>query len=418
MTVLRARLVCPVTGPPIVNGTVRIEDGRILDVGPSTSVGAIDVGSAAIIPGLVNAHTHLEFSNLTGPLGPAVPFADWIGSVVAERRRRTADRDFPIVPERDPIQRGLTECFHTGTALVGEITTSPLEAADRPDEIQAAVKAQRLIPFRELLAPRSGPGEDNALLQARDFLGACGSLGHGVFGLSPHTPFTTTDRVLEEAIAISARDRLPLAMHVAETREEIELLLQGTGPLREMLDRVGLWDANDHPAGRRPLEILQKLARSHRALVIHGNYLTMDELTFVGAQPHLSLVYCPRTHRYFGHSRYPLTEALQRGVNVALGTDSRASNPDLNLWQEARLACRLFPEVAPHQILEMATVRGARALGMLETAGILAPGRRADLAVVSLPDDEPATVEALLNSGSDVCGVMHAGQWLRSPAWS
>ena len=152
---------------------------------------------------------------------------------------------------------------------------------------------------------------------------------------------------------------MPVALHLAETREELELLQSGTGPFVPMLQSFDAWHPDVIPRGTRPLDFLRALGQAHRALVIHGNYLNSEEITFLAAlAARMSLVYCPRTHAYFGHEPYPLASLLAAGVNVAVGTDSRASNPDLDLWEELRYLQRHFGDaVAPADVLRMATLR-------------------------------------------------------------
>jgi cytosine/adenosine deaminase-related metal-dependent hydrolase len=174
-------------------------------------------------------------------------------------------------------------------------------------------------------------------------------------------------------------------MHVAESREELELLRAHSGPLVEVLKSLGAWHPDVLPLGLRPLDYLRLLATGHRSLLTHGNYLARDEIEFLAAhRDRMSLVYCPRTHAYFGHEPYPLAEALAAGVRVAIGTDSRASNPDLRLLEELRHIARHHPSVSPDSILRMGTLAGAEALGLADHLGSITPGKRAALAIIPL----------------------------------
>ena len=180
---------------------------------------------------------------------------------------------------------------------------------------------------------------------------------------------------------------VPLAMHLAESREELEFLRHGSGPFRELLEARGAWDATAWPRGSRPIDILHFLAPGHRSLVVHGNYLDAEEIAFVADhRENMAIVYCPRTHAWFGHAPYPLEAMLSAGATVAFGTDSRASSPDLNLLAEMRHIAREFPAVSRAMILELGTLHGARALGREDEIGSLEPGKRANLAVIDLPD--------------------------------
>jgi cytosine/adenosine deaminase-related metal-dependent hydrolase len=230
-------------------------------------------------------------------------------------------------------------------------------------------------------------------------------------GLSPHAPYTAPIELVEAAAELSRREGVPLAMHLAESWEEIELLQAASGPFYEFLYELAPWMPGLIPRGLRPLDYLERLAAAPRALVIHGNYLDEDEIALLAERAKtMSVVYCPRTHAYFRHGRYPLEAMLSRGVRVALGTDSRASNPDLSLWEEMRFVAQHFPGVPPAAILHMATQTGAAALGLERECGAFAPGLRADLTIVTISDrqaDDPH--ELLFDETSRVAATCGAG---------
>jgi cytosine/adenosine deaminase-related metal-dependent hydrolase len=234
-------------------------------------------------------------------------------------------------------------------------------------------------------------------------------------GLSPHAPYTAPPALVEAAAELSRREEVPLAMHLAESWEEIELLQSGSGPFYEFLHELAPGMPSLIPRGVRPLDYLERMAPAHRALAIHGNYLDHEEIAFVADRAKtMSVVYCPRTHAYFRHGRYPLEEMLSRGVRVALGTDSRASNPDLNLWEEMRLIAQQFPSVSPAAVLHMATQAGAAALGLEGECGVLAPGLRADLAIVPISDRQADDPHDLLfaETGGYRAGATSLTRWL------
>ena len=168
--------------------------------------------------------------------------------------------------------------------------------------------------------------------------------------------------------------------------------------LAELFAAWGLWTHGQQAAFRDPLEVLQQLSTLARVLVIHGNYLTREELDYLAGRDNFSVVYCPRTHSNFQHERYPLAEFLQRGIRVALGTDSRASNPDLDLLSEVRYVAQRHPEIAPSSLIEMATTHGAEALGLANSVGSIAPGQRADFCVVPIQPGVRDPFEAVLHS--------------------
>jgi cytosine/adenosine deaminase-related metal-dependent hydrolase len=399
---LRARYVLPVAGPPIAGGAVTIRGSKIVAVGaPAAGSTVRDLGDVAIIPGLVNAHTHLEFSDLAAPIGrPGMPLPDWIGQVVAHRRAAAADG-------RTAISLGLQESLACGTTSLGEIATGEARqiAARYIDSPIASVV------FRESIAPRADrlPA---AADEAEQFLASAQASANLHAALSPHAPYTVHPRLLEAMLVLARRFEAPLAMHLAESREELELLERGTGPFRTMLERLDAWDRASDARFPRILDYLERLAAAPRALVIHGNYLTTADIEFLAERAErMTVVYCPRTHAYFGHDAYPLAEILAAGVAVALGTDSRASNPNLSLLEEMQFAAQRHPAVSPAFVLELGTLAGARALGLEKFAGSLEIGKEASFAIVGrLDPSEPDPHQALLAPETRVMAAWVQGQ--------
>ncbi len=204
-------------------------------------------------------------------------------------------------------------------------------------------------------------------------------------------------------------------MHLAESREELQWLATGSGPMRDMLEKLGALHSAMFARGGQPRDYLEILASAHRCLVIHGNYLPRDDWDFVAQRAErMTVVYCPRTHHYFGHDAYPLVGMLGCGVRVVLGTDSRASNPDLNLWEELRFVARAHPQVTPAQILRMGTLDAAMALGCQDEVGSLEPGKRADLLIMRIDHSRAVDPCAALLHGdctvhSTLCGGRFPG---------
>jgi cytosine/adenosine deaminase-related metal-dependent hydrolase len=218
-------------------------------------------------------------------------------------------------------------------------------------------------------------------------------------GISPHAPYSVSPALFKRLIELAAERGLVVATHLAESEGEREFLASGTGPFRELLEERSMWDAAAIPAGSRPLDYLRLLAEAPRALVLHGNYLDDEERAFLAANAdRMSLVYCPRTHAYFAHPPYPLAELLAGGVRVAVGTDSRASNPDLDLLAELRFVARTFPMIHPQEILRMGTLNGAEALGRAADVGSITPGKLANLVAVPLADDMRGAPAELLGA--------------------
>ncbi|OHB85609.1 MAG: hypothetical protein A2V98_10340 [Planctomycetes bacterium RBG_16_64_12] len=409
---LKARYVFPVTSEPIPDGLVTIQGRTIVAVGGGhrakhgppaghrPKVGRVDdLGNVAIVPGLVNAHTHLEFSDLAEPLGkPGMRFTAWIREVVRFR-------EFGPHRPRHAVKIGLKESLACGTTTLGEIAQPNWQA----DPFVSSPLETTV--FLELIGPTF-----DWLLQTREraeeYLRSASPSGSWRPGLSPHAPYSVHPLLLEAVASLSAVQRVPIAMHLAESREELQLLSSGTGPFREILENMRCWDPVAFPRGGRPLDCLEALANAHRALVIHGNYLDDEEIAFLGNRAdRMAVVYCPRTHAFFAHNDYPLTKLLSSGATVALGTDSRASSPDLSVLAEMRFVARKHPTIGPETVLRLGTINGARALGRDHRLGSLEPGKYADLAVVALPDREAANpYELLFDSNLPVVATWYRGK--------
>jgi cytosine/adenosine deaminase-related metal-dependent hydrolase len=393
----QARWIFPVDVEPIENGIVEIQHGRIVAVHSTPDLRAEDLGNVAIIPGLVNAHTHLEFSDLSKPVEPPRPFSNWIRAVVEQRRNRTGP---------DAIDQGMQESCRSGITTLGEIATSDWPPGECPSH------GLRTVLFRELLGLLPEQTHEQLAI-ARAHLDQNFTESNLIHGLSPHAPYSVHPELFQQLVNLANEFQAPLCVHLAETKVELELLSQGTGELVEMLRDFGVWKQNIISLGTRPLDYLKLLEKLDHVLIVHGNYLSVEEMNFLAEHPNLTVVYCPRTHHYFGHHEHPWQELLRRNVNVALGTDSRASNPDLSLWQELCFLHDRYPDVSPQTLLELGTLRGSRALGLDEETGSLSVGKAADLAVVSL-DDFCAGYDAysqLIDRKNRITRTMHAGRW-------
>lgn len=409
---LLARYVFPVTGDPIPDGSVTIEGGRIVAVGGGCAGASPvpqevrDLGNVAILPGLVNAHAHLDFSDLAAPLGePGIGFADWIRQAMDYRRRAVSTMQHRVA-------LGLQECICCGVTTLGDIAQPgwPTKAV--------AGSPLNITVFQELIAP-TAQRVAGALELARSHVrNNPAGAANWQPGLSPHSPYSVHPELLAAVIALSAAEKIPLATHLAESQEELELLRTGTGPLRTLLEEFGAWDAMAVRPTTRPMDYLRLLARAHRTLVIHGNYLDDEEMALLGTNAErMAVVYCPRSHAWFGRSPYPLEKMLAAGCVVALGTDGRGSSPDLSMLAELRFAARRHPAVSPAGILQMGTLLGAKALGRDKEIGSLEPGKRADLAIVALPNRDAADPhELLFDSAEPVVACYCGGQHVEIPA--
>lgn len=367
----RARWIVSGSSEPEHNGWVSLRNREIIDVGVNAPpADAWDLGDVALLPGLVNAHTHLEFSDCASPIGAqGMPLAEWIGEVIAARSQTT------IPDKQDAIEAGVRESVDAGVRLIGEISTPPF---DYDDVSNAAIDLVTFAVVLGLSSARSDERSAAAVTHNEAF-------SHG--GWSPHAPYSTTLSTIENIVHLASRSNRPLAMHVAESPDERTLLEDGTGPFASSLRAIGAWQEGLFPWGRDPfVKLIEMLAAAPLALLIHGNDMRTHEIERVAKHENLTIVYCPRTHAFFGHDKHPVDELMRSGVRVALGTDSKASNPDLNLWREVQFLLKHRQDLAPHDVVQMATINGANAMGKINL-GTIEIGKAPGLGVVATNAD-------------------------------
>ncbi|MGB9689080.1 amidohydrolase family protein [Thermogutta sp.] len=363
----------------------------------------------AILPGLINAHTHLELSGWDRGFTEGQPLWEWIPTVVAFRRS-VAYRP------GEAVTRGIIECVAGGACGIVDITQPGwaawgLENLSRDLNPSSERKPRpRVLSLLECIAVREDVAE--ALPSQLDtHRRVCTLLGLEA-GISPHAPYTVPPAVLRRVVAYANAQSFPVAIHLAETPEEEEFLQHQTGPFYKMFADLGIDVRSLFGIGTSWAEYITILSQSRPLLVVHGNYLTSLERSLLRQSARrVAMVFCPRTHRRFGHSRYPLDEYLAAGIPVILGTDSRATNPDLSILRELQTVRELFPHVPGSQILAMATSQSAKVLGW-RGWGYLRDGASAQITVVKLGEraDERDPFEAVLSPQSTVRAVWIDGQ--------
>ncbi|MCH2210095.1 MAG: amidohydrolase family protein [Fuerstiella sp.] len=376
----------PPNRPPVRNVRIRYCGGQPVD---HSSVPADEIDRilpVAVIPALLNAHTHLEFSTLHEPIGPAVPFPDWVWSVIRWRIEHSTAAS-------DGIRTGLTECHRHAVTAIGEITTS-----DHAVELLRDPSVE-VVSFRELigLLPDQIPDRIATMNDHLNQLSNPTKSGSVQAGVSPHAPYSVNPELFEAAVDTCASHSAPLAMHLAETTDELELLDTGTGRFVEFLRQMDLWDPDILPRGSTVMRYLEKLAELPRALAVHCNYLTDTEIAFLGQHPQIAVVYCPRTHHYFGHAPHPWQQIQAAGGTVILGTDGRSSNPDLSIWKEIQFLASRTKDVSAADLLPMVTTRSANALGLTDHCSSNPPFTAT---VIRLPADQQHQQDSVLSPQS------------------
>lgn len=408
MTSYRARWVLPITAPAIEDGVVTVENGRITYVGPGRQgdAGETDLGDAILMPGLVNAHTHLELTVMRGFL-EELDFRRWILRLTSAKRAVLA-REALLDSARAGLEEGIAAGITTyaDTCDSGVVVDAMREYGVRgimyqelfgPDPSQCAAS---IADFRAKLAPLRALETDLCRV-----------------GISPHAPYTVSDELFRASAELARAEKLPMAIHVAESDVETQLVVEGKGAFAEGLRTRGIAVA---PRATSPIRLLEKLGvLDARPLLIHCIRVGADDLDVIAAHK-APVAHCPVSNAKLGHGIAPLLETLAAGIDVGLGSDSMASNNRMNLLEEARIALLMQrARVGSHEVLtaadvlEMATMGGACALGLAGEVGSLEPGKAADLAAFRIgtatPTQDPATAAVFALAGAPVWFVSVAG---------
>jgi cytosine/adenosine deaminase-related metal-dependent hydrolase len=382
MTVYRADWILPVAGEPIQGGWLSIEAGRIAGIGDSPPAGAVDLGAVVVVPSLVNTHTHIELSYLHGRVPPAPTFTDWVRPLMATRRQYPDPED-PVILAA--AEAAIAAARASGTGLLGDISntlvTIPLlRRADVPARV-----------FHEVLGFNVEDPEVRLDEARRRVATADPHDARWPISIAPHAPYSVSP-ALFAAIRrdVDAAPQAVTSIHLGESPEEVELLERGTGPLRDLLMALEVWDDAWRPPGVSGVRYLEKLGfLDSRVLAVHGVQFSGDDLAHLRSLG-VTVVSCPRSNVHVGVGDPPLEAFYAMGVTVALGTDSLASVADLNMFNELAASRRLAPRVPAGALLASATLCGARALGFGDELGSIEVGKRASLLAVRLPAESDA----------------------------
>jgi cytosine/adenosine deaminase-related metal-dependent hydrolase len=385
----RADWVLPVVTRPLRHGWVAIEGGRIGGVGDDASE-AIDLGAVALLPGLVNAHTHLELSHLRGQIGRSDTFIDWVRELLRLRRQSPGATTVEV---EAGVTGAIAEARGSGTVLFGDVANTLVTVP----ALNAAGAAARV--FLELIGFNVADPEAH-VRQAREQVARVASNdGRVRLSLAAHAPYSVSPDLFRAIRADLDNASDPVSsVHLAESPEEVELLAKGTGGWRTLLEDLGSWNPTWKAPGVSPVAYLDEIGfLDTRVMVVHGVQCTGEDLRRLHALG-VTVVSCPRSNEYVGVGAPPLEAFYAMDVDVAFGTDSLASVDTLNLFDELAEARRLAPRVRAASLLRSATLVGAEALGFGDDYGSIEPGKRAALIAVRVPDGV-ADVEEYLVGG-------------------
>jgi cytosine/adenosine deaminase-related metal-dependent hydrolase len=323
------------------------------------------LGEQILMPGLINGHCHLDYTMLRGTIAPQRSFSHWIREINAEKAKLT-DQDYI-----ESINAGFAEARRFGTTTILNLTAFP--------KLIAAIREPlRTWWFGELIDVRNPDEAEKIADQAAEFLKS-----KSRWGLAPHAPFTASRRLYARCEEIAGRNNIPLTTHLAESREEMEMFRDATGAAFQFLESIGR-PMEDCGEGTPLSLFLRTRAIDRRWIIAHLNELDAGDFDLLADAPKFHIAHCPRSHAFFGHAPFALERLRSLGFNICLGTDSLASNSDLSLLAEMRELLRNESWLSPREVVAMATLNGAQAIGQPDLLGKIQPAAYADL--IALPD--------------------------------
>ncbi|MEK6691866.1 MAG: amidohydrolase family protein [Nitrospirota bacterium] len=381
-TILIAEMVLPVLSPPLNGCAVTVEDDSIIDIEPVQilekkypDAKRIDLKNAIIMPGLINIHTHLELSGLKGCFREGIDFIDWIKGLI-EKKRVLKRAEYET-----GVANGIKELIGTGTTSVGEITSEDISPYMLDsygirgkvfyEVIGLSYFISKYIWFKKRAEINRFRG--NGLTEA---------------GISPHSCYSLTYGLLKRVGNYSIRHGLSLSSHISETKDESEFIRSGGGKIKELLNGLGF----DTPLpfhSYSPTFYFNELGLLRKDFIAaHAVWVDEKDMDIM-KESSISVAHCPRSNLFLNVGKSPVIKLLKTGINVGLGTDSLASNHSLNMWDEMRSAYKLHRDdgLSSHEIIKMATVNGAKALGLDDKVGTIEVGKKADLIAVKMPEN-------------------------------
>ena len=423
VTIFTARWLLPISSPPLANGAVAVQFGKILALGALdelrtrfSEASLRDFGEAAILPGFVNVHSHLELTAFRGRLEEP-HFQRWIATLTQLKYERLTNDDLLT-----SARLGCLEAVRAGVTTLGD-------TADATATVEALLESGlRGVVFQECFGPRVEQADESVqaiaqkITDLRERVSAARADDRVRLGVSPHAPYSVSGRLFTKVAELSSEMGLDIAIHAAESQDEVKLLHDGTGAFAEFLRRRGI---EFTAPGCSTVKYFQQLGVLEAApLLIHCVTANDEDVALLKATG-ARVAHCPKSNAKFGHGIAPLTTMWREGVQVGLGTDSVASNNTCDLLEEARFCALLHRAnqcdatlLTPTAMLQMMTLDSARTLKLDQDIGSLEMGKQADLIVIDLhrahntPHYDPAAAILFSCAAQDVIFTMVAGQTL------
>ena len=412
--ILRAKIILPITAPPIEDGAVFIDGNKIRavtawkDLRPHLREKVLDLGEVILLPGLVNSHCHLDYTDMAGELSPPKTFTDWIGAITAHKS------GWSYSDYARSWLRGAHQLLKTGTTTVADIECMP----DLLPEVWDATPL-RIFSFLEMTGIKSRRAPKDILREALDTMDSLKHPRHRV-ALSPHAPYSTLPELLRLTARTAQKRKWRVSIHVAESTQEFNMFQNAEGEMHDWLKRNER-DNSDCGLGSPVAHLARNKLLGENVLAIHVNCLARGDATLL-AKNKTHVVHCPRSHDYFKHPPFERGRLASVGVNIAIGTDSLATTrkigkqkPELDMFAEMRALAEADKRLSAVEILHMATINGARALGLAKKVGELTANASADLIAIPFSGKPGKIYETVLAHSGHVAASLIEGRWAIPP---
>lgn len=377
--IIKADYILPIITPPIRNGAIYIKDGVIIECGAYSKISGLDkrvmeLKNVCLLPGFVNAHTHLELTSLKDKIPYRGSFIQWIREIIE------AKKDWNEKNYIDSLKLGIKQLITSGATTVADITTSGLS----PQVLSTSNLRCRI--YKEITGFKSAM-ISQVIASLKQYLSNFQPTNLIDFGLAPHSPYSVNPKLLIELSNLANNNNLSLSIHIAEAKEEIEFLMKGRGDAVNLLKELNVWDNSWKPQGLTPVKYLNSLNILNSNIIgVHLNYIDDEEIAIL-KEKRVGVVHCPKSHKFFKREDFPIQKLINKGIIVALGTDSLASNDTLSMLEEMKELKKRYKNLSAETILKLATINGAKVLKLDDKIGTLQSDKKADIIGISIPND-------------------------------
>lgn len=377
--ILKADYILPIITPLIRDGAVHIKDGVIIECDEFSKISSVDkkiveLKNACLLPGFVNAHTHLELTSLKNKIPYKSSFIQWIRDII-KAKKNWDERDYI-----DSLKLSIKKLVTSGTTTVADITTSGLSPQVLLSSNLRCRIYKEITGFKsELITP--------IIASLKKYLSNLQPTNLVDFGIAPHAPYSVNPKLFIELFNLAKNNNLPMSIHIAEVKEELKFLIEGKGEVINLLKELDVWEESWKSPGLTPVKYLDSLGILNSNIIgIHLNYIDEEEIDIL-KEKRVGVVHCSKSHNFFQREDFSIQKLINKDIVVALGTDSLASNDSLSILEEMKELKERYKNFSSNVILKLATINGAKVLGLDDKIGSIQPGKRADIIGIKLPEN-------------------------------